>query len=361
MNQTQVSQDDIANLILEIKQTSSFSNKILAVLNWSKNNMARTLFCGSTWFNETSFFLSHTQVASLFGVKPDTLLSALKKHGFVKSFSPVPSIQKFIWSKPGFTMEGDSSNQQSNNEPKADNTTISHCADTVSSKISTETVCDMSIETNLNETPTDSNSIHSDDNDSIHQPLKFDNDEFNQIIKKIFTSDNIKCLNLISLFHKHFCPLYIDINFVEQTFKDYFYLNIEQTDDICIDKESFWVFYQHFGPLNSLFAKYSLFKEFESKVNESGTNIVIDRSKSNAFLYSNRFLIFNDFKKDIGTFYLSDESERLYNSWNKIPEQLDKIPENIVITPLPRVYNRYPISSEKDLSNVDNQWQIEGL
>ena len=114
-------------------------------------------------------------------------------------------------------------------------------------------------------------------------------------------------------------------------------------DDLYIDRDEFWLFYQHFGPLNSILAKYNLYKNFSIQNNQDGngkSQIVL--GEKNKFLVKNKFLIFNDYTINAGKLFLKSENGYFCDSWEKV-EQIDS--DNWNSSPFPPTnFNVYPIS-----------------
>lgn len=336
MNGNPVAPSELQNLIAQINKASSFVEKIYIALCWSGNNIQRISITGVSWKNESSFFINFEKLAPLFNVKPDTIRSSLRNNFFIKQYNPESNGPRFVWSKPGLSVHGFESKDQNANSSEP---TIKKTFDAEASTVN-NTLLGIKSKNAVTQ---------------IKLPLKTGNNEFDNITNLIFTnSDCLKRSEIIEIFYQKLCPNYIEKFAVKNVFCDYFNiknfrnnkdvdLNNGMNDDLYIDRDEFWLFYQHFGPLNSILAKYNLYKNFSIQNNQDGngkSQIVL--GEKNKFLVKNKFLIFNDYTINAGKLFLKSENGYFCDSWEKV-EQIDS--DNWNSSPFPPTnFNIYPIS-----------------
>lgn len=334
MNGNSISKLDLQNLLIKINKTSSFVEKLHFTLNWTGNDYQKIAFTGVSWFNETSFFIKADQLASLFGVKPETIGASLRHNNFLKQYNPFPNGQKYFWTKPGFSVHSfqlknqNLSNTTSNTDLSNSNQSSSiEFNSSESDKQSISTSSDLPSTSTLfasTASSTEEPILISGKNDENQQKNQFKsgNKEFDKILNIFFSSsDSLNTNEINEIFYQNFCPNYIERFRVEEVFNDYFSLEnchfqTENPDsELVINREEFWKFYQHFGPLNSILAKYNLYKNYSSQ--ENSKPIII--GDKNIFLVNGIF-IYNNMKQNAGELFLKDENGHSYDSWEKIIE-----------------------------------------
>ncbi|OHS93439.1 hypothetical protein TRFO_40294 [Tritrichomonas foetus] len=273
--------ENFREVLTFLNKSSSFLEKLHKLLNWSGNNQQRIAFSGVSWISENSFIINADRLSQLLIVKPDTIFSTLRNHGFTRQVSP-NNLQK-IFFRNGFTING------------------------------------ISIETPV-KAKNASNKEESDINKG--KMYKTGIIEFDDLISKLFMSfDVISKNDLIKEFYSQFCPNFVKFENMEWIFSDYF-----QND--VIEFEEFFTFYQHFGPLKSILAKYSLYKKATSNPTVNIPQIHTQKihiGEKNKFLLNNKYLIYNDYKADIGKSFLQTENKMAFYSWENIFECLPSI------------------------------------
>lgn len=345
MSVNAISQLDLHNLLLKISKTSSFVEKLHFTLNWAGNDFQKIAFTGVSWFNETSFFIKADQLSTLFGVKPETISASLRHNNFIKQYNPFPNGQRYFWTKPGFSMHGFQSKNQSHDQnlSTSTNTEMSNSDQILSTvKLNSEESDKQQSSISTSQKSTDFHSqatnsisettstIEKEEENQKRTQLKTGNREFDDISNIIFSNSELLNEDEISdIFYEKFCPIYIEKSSVEKVFKDYFntencHLQIESEDsELVLNREEFWRFYQHFGPLNSILSKYDLLKKYLFQ----NSSCKISINDKNKFLVDDKFLIFNDFKQSAGKLFLKDENGHSYDSWDKIIESQNKLHE----------------------------------
>ena len=355
MNASSISQSELQNLFIKISKTTSFVERLHFVLNWTGNDFHKISFTGVSWFNETSFFIKADQLASLFGVKTETISASLRHNDFIKQYNPLQNGPRYFWTKPGFTSHGFQSknqNQSSSTIFKESSLNTNQSPSSNINQFSSSTTHDSVVSTANQSSgsafPSDSLksiSISTCQNaKECEKKLKTGNPEFDKISNLIFyRSDLLKCDEIIEIFYQKFCPAYIEKSSVENVFNDYFSAencHLQNKDsDIVINREGLWTFYQHFGPLNSILAKYHLFKNYSCQ----DTSIKINLSDQNKFLVDSNFLVFNDFNQDVGKSYLKDSEGQSYDSWEKIIQAQNEILEMENPLSISSKYIIYPV------------------
>ena len=270
-------QNDIPELLLSLNKAQSFTEKLFHTLNWTGNNPQRVTFSGVNWVSENMFSVNPNRLAQLYFVKPETITSSLRTNGFIKQYDGKG--QGYFWMKDGFTIFGMQDQNTTNN------------------------------------------------NSNITQK-KTGNEEFDDLLAKLFgASSELNREEFINNFYCKICPKYIRKDDLCSILQDFFKSEF-------VDFQQVWAFYQHFGPLNSLLAKYNNYK---SCFND------ITLSDKNKFIYKKKMIIFNKVKVEFGRPYLIDEFDHLYDSWEMVRNNIQNLK--------PFMYYNFPVSDDFILQN----------